>query len=202
MAIFGSLTDMPLTDLLPMLGRRNGVLEVWKEQQNVSIWLEAGLLRSVWLDGNNLEAPAARSLLLELMQVQGSFEFNLGQPTLRCDYLLDWPLEEIMGIPEAASAQLPDSETQFQAIHLEIWLEEPLFGFWQQAKPLLSAGASAQKIAQQLEMPLETVRRYLHQLRLVGRIGPVRAYRLQPVSPEHKNLIARLLEAIIRRDFK
>lgn len=206
MAIFGSLADIPLTDLLPMLGRRNGVLEVWNDpQQSSSLWLEAGLLRAIWLEGKNLETPSAQKLLTELIDSKGNFEFNLGQPTLPCNYLLDWPLEELLSrLPSesVSDTPLPDAQTKFQAISLDIWLEEPLFGFWQQAKPLLSGGASASQIAHALGLPLETVRQYLYQLRLVGRVGPVRAYQLEPISPERKNLIARLLEAIIRRDFK
>ncbi len=207
MAIFGSLSDMPLTDLMPMLGRRSGVLEVWNLEghKSVSLWLETGLLRGAWLNGKNLDTQAARGMLLEVMKSnQGDFEFMMGQPTLPCEHLLDWALEQVLDQSVLREnslnfAQLPDPETKFQAITLEIWLEEPLFGFWTRAKPLLESGASASQIAQRLGVPLDKVQLYLHKLRVAGRIGPVRAYELQPTSEERKGLVSRLLEALFRR---
>lgn len=197
---------MPLTDLLPMLGRRSGVLEIWDDGKNASLWLETGVLRGAWVNQQNLDAAGVRLLITDLMKnTTGNFEFTMGKPAQPCIHPLDWSLEQILSNSvlkdEAVSftQELPDAETQFQAIALDLWLEEPLFGFWQRAKPLLASGASASQIAQRLGLPLDKTRLYLHKLRLAGRVSPVRAYRLQPITQERKSLVSRLLAALFGR---
>jgi hypothetical protein len=204
MAIFGNLGDIPLPDLLPMLGRRTGVLELWNLEagKNVSLWLETGQLKGVWLTGKSLEANQARNLIIELLNAKhGSFEFMLGQPKMVCQHPLNWSVERLLAVnfptgENPAQTQLPDPHTKFQAIALEVWLDEPLFGFWQKARPLLARGASSAEIAQQLGLPTEQVQQYLHRLRLAGRVSPVKAFQIEPSSRERQSLISRLLAAL------
>jgi len=84
MAIFGSLADMPLADLMAMLGRRSGVLEVFAlpgKRQGYSIALDRG--KVVWVrEGQRwLDSLEARFALQDLLRNQeGSFEFTPGIP--------------------------------------------------------------------------------------------------------------------------
>ena len=116
---------------------------------------------------------------------------------------LNWPLEQMLLSvitihDELASynSLLPDPRTRFQVAALEVWLEEPLYSFWERAKPLLQAGASAEDLASRLRLPLDEVRYYLHKLRLAGKVAPVRAYEETRKDEEKQGLFRRLLAAL------
>ena len=207
MAIFGNLQDLPLPDLLPMLGRRSGVLELWNLEggRSASLWLDVGQLKGMWLGGKSLESSQARVLIIELMNSKhGSFEFMLGQPIMVCQHPLSWSVEKLLLANSPAAegvgqTQLPDPDTRFQAVALDIWLDEPLFSFWQKAKPMLAVGASSAQISRQVGIELQTVQQNLHRLRLSGRVSPVRAHEVQPASQERRSLVSRLLAALFGR---
>lgn len=207
MAIFGNLRDMPFPDLVAMLGRRSGVLEVFAlpgKRQGYRIALDGG--RVLWIQEGNqpLDPMKARSVVQDLFYAQeGAFEFHPGAPPAN-GQPLGWPLEQLLlsftameDERRAYAAFLPDSKTRFQAVALEVWLEEPLYTFWERAKPLLERGASSEEISQALHLPLEEVRYYLHKLRLAGKVAPVRAYREEVRKDEGKRgLFGRLLAAL------
>ncbi|WP_117236581.1 DUF4388 domain-containing protein [Thermus sediminis] len=206
MAIFGNLRDMPFPDLVAMLGRRSGVLEVFGlpgKRQGYAVALDGG--KVVWVrEGNRLLEPLeARSALQELLRLQeGAFEFTPGIPPAG-EAALGWPLERLLltmttVVDEIQSHQsfLPDPKTRFQAAALEVWLEEPLWSFWERAKPLLQGGASAEDLAARLRLPLDEVRYYLYKLRLAGKVVPVRAYEETRKNEEKRGLFRRLLAAL------
>lgn len=211
MAIFGSLKDMPFPDLVGMLGRRSGVLEVFGLQGKrlgYSIALEGG--RVVWVrEGTRVLDPLqARSVLLDLFRSEeGAFEFTPGTPPPPPDgQVLGWPLERLlltMTTMEDERAQyrpfLPDPKTRFQAVALEVWLEEPLWSFWEKAKPLLAQGASAEDLASRLGLSVEETAYYLHKLRLAGKVAPVRAYEEVRKDEAKQGLFRRLLASLLRR---
>lgn len=209
MAIFGNLKDMPFPDLVAMLGRRSGVLEVFGlpgKRQGYAVALDGG--KVVWVrEGRRFLDPVeARFALQELMRSgEGAFEFVPGVPPAN-GVPLGWPLERLllsmtsMEDERAAYAPLlPDPKTRFQAASLEVWLEEPLWSFWERAKGLLRGGASAEEIAKALHLPLDEVRYYLHKLRLVGKVAPVRAYEATRGDAEKQGLFRRLLGALLGR---
>ena len=206
MAIFGNLRDMPLLDLLSMLGRRSGLLEVWNlpgEQDSYLLALERGRLLWVKANGRRLDALQARSCLFALASAaEGAFEFVPTQPPEENPHL-DWPLERLLlsvtSTQDEISQQrslLPDPATRFQSAALEVWLEEPLYSFWQRARPLLDQGASARELAHHLNISLDEVRYYLHRLRLAGRVAPVRAYQALRKDEARQGLFQRLLAAL------
>ena len=206
MAIFGDLQDMPLIDLLSMLGRRSGLLDVWDvggKRNRYILALDRGNLLWVKDEGGYLDPLKARSTLLELASAgRGAFEFTPVEPP-KGSPLLNWPIERVLLSvttihDELASynSLLPDPKTRFQVAALEVWLEEPLYSFWERAKPLLQAGASAEDLASRLRLPLDEVRYYLHKLRLVGKVAPVRAYEETRKDEEKQGLFRRLLAAL------
>ena len=206
MAIFGDLQDMPLVDLLSMLGRRSGLLDVWDvggKRNRYILALDRGNLLWVKDEGGYLDPLKARSTLLELASAgRGAFEFTPVEPP-KGSPLLNWPIERVLLSvttihDELASynSLLPDPKTRFQVAALEVWLEEPLYSFWERAKPLLQAGASAEDLASRLRLPLDEVRYYLHKLRLAGKVAPVRAYEETRKDEEKQGLFRRLLAAL------
>lgn len=206
MAIFGDFQDMPLVDLLSMLGRRSGLLDVWDvggKRNRYILALDRGNLLWVKDEGGYLDPLKARSTLLELASAgRGAFEFTPVEPP-KGSPLLNWPIERVLLSvttihDELASynSLLPDPKTRFQVAALEVWLEEPLYSFWERAKPLLQAGASAEDLASRLRLPLDEVRYYLHKLRLAGKVAPVRAYEETRKDEERQGLFRRLLAAL------
>jgi hypothetical protein len=206
LAIFGDFQDMPLVDLLSMLGRRSGLLDVWDvegKRNRYILALDRGNLLWMKDEGGYLDPLKARSALLELASAgRGAFEFTPIEPP-KGSPLLNWPIERVLLSvttvhDEIASynSLLPDPKTRFQVAALEVWLEEPLYSFWERAKPLLQAGASAEDLASRLRLPLDEVRYYLHKLRLVGKVAPVRAYEETRKDEEKQGLFRRLLAAL------
>lgn len=206
MAIFGDFQDMPLVDLLSLLGRRSGLLDVWDvggKRNRYILALDRGNLLWVKDEGGYLDPLKARSTLLELASAgRGAFEFTPVEPP-KGSPLLNWPIERVLLSvttihDELASynSLLPDPKTRFQVAALEVWLEEPLYSFWERAKPLLQAGASAEDLASRLRLPLDEVRYYLHKLRLAGKVAPVRAYEETRKDEEKQGLFRRLLAAL------
>ena len=206
MAIFGDLQDMPLVDLLSMLGGRSGLLDVWDvggKRNRYILALDRGNLLWMKDEGGYLDPLKARSALLELASAgRGAFEFTPVEPPKGSPHL-NWPIERVLLSvttvhDEIASynSLLPDPKTRFQVAALEVWLEEPLYSFWERAKPLLQAGASAEDLASRLRLPLDEVRYYLHKLRLVGKVAPVRAYEETRKDEEKQGLFRRLLAAL------
>ena len=206
MAIFGDLQDMPLVDLLSMLGRRSGLLDVWDvggKRNRYILALDRGNLLWMKDEGGYLDPLKARSALLELASAgRGAFEFTPVEPP-KGSPLLNWPIERVLLSvttihDELASynSLLPDPKTRFQVAALEVWLEEPLYSFWERAKPLLQTGASAEDLASRLRLPLDEVRYYLHKLRLAGKVAPVRAYEETRKDEERQGLFRRLLAAL------
>jgi hypothetical protein len=206
LAIFGDFQDMPLVDLLSMLGRRSGLLDVWDvggKRNRYILALDRGNLLWMKDEGGYLDPLKARSALLELASAgRGAFEFTPVEPP-KGSPLLNWPIERVLLSvttvhDELASYKglLPDPKTRFQVAALEVWLEEPLYSFWERAKPLLQTGASAEDLASRLRLPLDEVRYYLHKLRLVGKVAPVRAYEETRKDEEKQGLFRRLLAAL------
>jgi len=206
LAIFGDLQDMPLVDLLSMLGRRSGLLDVWDvggKRNRYILALDRGNLLWMKDEGGYLDPLKARSALLELASAgRGAFEFTPVEPP-KGSPLLNWPIERVLLSvttvhDEIASynSLLPDPKTRFQVAALEVWLEEPLYSFWERAKPLLQTGASAEDLASRLRLPLDEVRYYLHKLRLAGKVAPVRAYEETRKDEEKQGLFRRLLAAL------
>lgn len=85
MAIFGSLNDMTLADLLPLLKAQEGALEVFhlEHHPHVTLYCSGGLIKCVYVAGCPASPPKARSVVTLLMTArQGSFEFLPGaRPT-------------------------------------------------------------------------------------------------------------------------
>ena len=103
MAIFGDLQDMPLVDLLSMLGGRSGLLDVWDvggKRNRYILALDRGNLLWVKDEGGYLDPLKARSTLLELASAgRGAFELTPVEPP-KGSPLLNWPIERVIQPPK------------------------------------------------------------------------------------------------------
>ena len=215
MAIFGSLRDIPFTDLLGMLRKRSGVLEIFDlppHRQGYSIALDGGKVLWVREGQRTLDPLQARSVLQELFRMHhGNFEFVAKIPPPPDGQVLGWPLERLLLTmtlmdyeTSAYSSSLPDPQTRFQVLSMDTWLEEPLWSFWERVAPLLarSGGASSEEIAHRLGLREREVAYYLYKLRLSGNIRPVRAYEKAAITKDKSvpSIFRRLLAFLQRRE--
>ena len=195
MAIFGTLEEMPLPELLTMLGRRTGKLQLAKlpQEQNYKLYLDKAKLRAISVNNKILENESlARQAMIKLLSFeQGIFEFKRlpedqlnGNLNIPIDKLL---LQTTIVIDELKTQKerLPDAKTRFKRSgQVEIWVDDALYDFWQNCSSLLDKGCSAEEIATSLSLDTETVRYNLYKLRSLGKIAPVRAFKQSPVPPK------------------
>jgi hypothetical protein len=209
MAIFGSLQDMPVPDVLGMLGQRHGILEIRFPDgaTTMDVVLGDGRIRQIQRNETPLDPLQARTHLPRLLALRdGDFEFVIDSAKLAEPPRLDWPVDRVL-LSMAMSDRdrqimadaLPHPMVRFQSTASDVALAEPLKTFWSTAAPRLAVGASAQELAQGLGLSLAQTRYFLYQLRVANYIAPKRAFQAEPVSQERKSFAGRLLGALFRR---
>ncbi len=209
LAIFGNLRHISLSDLLPLLAHREGALELFNlpGKPRITLYVARGVLRAVYLNDRPTDALQARSVLGDLMQARrGGFEFIPGARPHRSGRELNWPLDSLMVAlitfndeVSAAAADLPHPDTVFRFTRLPSADDPRLREFWNAAHGYLVAGASARQLSEKLGIELDLVRFYLHRLRQLGAVEPVRARTGR--SPSHRSAAQKLLSALRRRFF-
>jgi len=210
LAIFGSLNHMSLDDLLPFVSSRDGALEIFnlKRLPRVTLYFHSGKLQCVYLGNKPLDSLQARSVISELVAASnGSFEFipEIRPPT--CDQPLGWSIDRML-ISVAATLdeyaqvvdRLPHPETVFSLTHITVPDDTRISDFWKRAYIYLQEGISAQELSEKLGMPLDHCRFYLHKLRQLGAVAPVR-FEARREKPQHAGVAARLLTSLKKRFF-
>lgn len=207
MAIFGSLDDMSLLELTPVLQKKRGRLDIQGVPglKPVTMWLDKGLIQCVSHGMRPLTPLEARlAVLTTVGSSRGTFEFAPGSAAPPCSQPLGWNLIEVMhALPSSEPdtlvklENLPGPETVFRLVPGAN--SEAGNGFYRQAAPYLQVGASSQSLAKQLNLPVDQVRYELAQMRALAMILPVQAYREEQAAPKPKGLIARLTGALFRR---
>ncbi len=179
MLLLGNLAETPLGEVLGLLRHKEGALEVWRVKgfPSTTLYLKPGWLRSVDQKGKPLEPLQAKAILYALFQArEGNFEF-IPKAKPPHAFRLHWSLEGLIlnlttlhDEMERYRPHLPPPGTLFcwqGAISAE-------GGFWEKARPYLLKGASAQELAQALDMPLDLVRLLLFQGTRKGLLVPLR----------------------------
>ncbi len=197
MAIFGTLEEMPLPELLTMLGRRTGKLQLTElpKKQNYQLFLNKATLKAISVDNQILaNEMLARQAMVELLSFeQGIFEFKR-LPEDQLEQNLNIPIDKLLlqttvEIDEmkVQSERLPDAKTRFKrAGQVDIWVDDALYNFWQNCSALLDKGCSAEEIATNLSLNIEVVRYNLYKLRSLGKISPVRVFEQNSIPSEPK----------------
>ena len=206
MAIFGNLNNMALADLLPFVSQQRGVMEIFNlaSLPRISLYLEDGNLSCLQLGGRYLDELRARSVMTELLKARrGGFEFVPGANPRHCRERLDWPVDKLLltvmtTLDEFSEMtdELPHPGTIFRAVGGLRPQQQRLQSFWNSSYNLLQTGASSERLSRELRMPLDHTRFYLHRLRQIGAIEPIRN---NSRTAKNSSVAAKLLGALKRR---
>ncbi|WP_460414596.1 DUF4388 domain-containing protein [Thermus oshimai] len=197
-----------MADLLTLLSGRSGALDIIRPgRANLTLVLDRGTLQEVREGGRPLDPLEARARIQELLRPQvGSFEFT--PEARRVGPPLNWPVERLLLLAatiedEWASYrdELPDPRTRFVLRGTPPLLEEPLASFLERALFHLQRGVSGEELARALKLPEGQTLYYLHKLRLLGAVEPVRAWREagEAAPRPHEGLLQRVLRALFWR---
>lgn len=204
MAIYGNLSDFSLRDILTVVGGKHGVLTVDQQDGQVLRLDIAGTSITRMTMERPIESRTEGQLLLRMF-AQGSGEFRFeaqeavdaGRSFLRMDELLEGrgavPLDE---------RDLPHPKTVFLVIKgRQVELSPDLADFLEVSEPLLTEGASAERISQQLGFPLEGTRRNLQRLRQVKKVWPMQAHvdRLDPTQRKQRRSLGQRIASFFTR---
>ena len=210
MPIFGDLEDFGLPDVLMLIGKRSGTLElecVPEFRKPIRILVNHGAILWIVHGSDVLDPLQARSFINALLRApRGQFRFvpQLLLPEGNNTSGLHWPFEQVLLTAaeeedewRAYAKSFDDPRTKFQAASLEVWLDDALFEFWRRARDFFKQdGVSAEELSKALKLPLEQTQYYLHKLRLVGKIWPMRSFYASPES--RRGLWQRILTALRR----
>lgn len=202
MAVFGSLDELPIPEVLTMLGKRSGKLKVWglPSQRSYDLHIYESRLKGFYVDEQMVsDVIFVRDSMIELINAdEGSFEFERHPPDSLAKGL-DVPIEQLLLSTATAIDELQayrqrfaDKRTRFRSSGpSDVWLDENLYEFWHHSASLLEQGASAEEIAMQLAMNIEQVQLNLYKLRSLGKISPVRAFSQKQVRQRREAAAAR-----------
>ncbi|MEM8933448.1 MAG: DUF4388 domain-containing protein [Acidobacteriota bacterium] len=188
MAIFGHLSDLPFPEIFNCIGQRTGHLTLSGIDgvEPLRLHLRFGRLCGLQIrDGVVIDdSLIIRDRLVVLMDADtGGFEFHRC-PEESIRGTLDLPIAGLlMSIASAVDEitayrhRFAHPETRFEAVaNPEPWLDEDLYHFFEQARPLLVAGASAKQLAEHLALSADQIQLFLYKLRSFGKIAPRRAF--------------------------
>ncbi len=179
MAIYGSLNEFSLRDILTVIGGKSGVLTL--DQQDGQILrlhiAESGVTRM------SLERPVqARSEAIMLLRIfnqeRSTFRFEAGD--------VDVPRQSFLRLSEVIESRpdttiderdLPHPKTLFLLIKArQVALPPDLDEFLGAAESMLATGASAERIARELGIAVNQARHHLQRLRQVKKVWPMQAH--------------------------
>ncbi len=185
MAIFGCFSDIPLPDVMSLIGSSTGTLTVSRyDNQHVYLFgIQNAVITDVRFNGQEIvDKNQARSFITELIQTNlGDFEFERGKSTTGSHSL---PISEILNSSlslideiQAFREHFPDPHTVFIAIENgKGWLGSDLKTFWQDSHPYFQKGISALEIQEYLGLYLDQILLKLYKLRTTGLIVPKRVF--------------------------
>lgn len=194
--IFGSLDEMPLSEILPMLTKRVGKLRLSElaDDQRVELYLNQLQLKGVAVNGVFVvRLPEVQQALHSVRDgASGKFDFVKFTPELMPNYfdlpIMPLVLENAADELEKYRPYFPDPRTRFRAVPTgNVQLDLNLLEFWRRSSYLLRRGASPAELAHELLLDLDQVQLSLHKLRLVGKIAPFRAFEASVAQAAKEN---------------
>ncbi len=187
MAIFGTLTEIPLLELLRTLGRRTGKLSIvlLSQKRDYHLYLDRAKLKAMHVDGQVLRnGQLIRQAFIELSKAkEGNYTFK-SIPVEALPKNFDVPLKPLLNTTSTGQIyknRLPAPQTRFvtsesKQRELESWQSNSLKAFWKSAVVLFDIGSSAEEIAQTLNVDLRTAQLNIYKLRALGQISPLRSF--------------------------
>jgi hypothetical protein len=171
MVISGNLEKTPFHELVGIIGKQTGILELWNlpGKNRYTLYIKEGNLRCLQYKGQFTDPLQTKARLLEILGAgTGLFELNVHWFKTPVDPALNWPLERVL-----LSLTIMDEEIKFRTVELvppgiRFQLaggQEPTRNiFWQKAKPHLQQGINAQELAKQLNLSEELICYYFAKL--------------------------------------
>lgn len=151
MALFGNLNEIPFSEMVGVLSRRTGRLEIdYKEDSfeggsQISMMIHQGSLKNLFLNNVMVDGVMeVREVFRKLIiTTTGSFEFTKVPETL-VEGPFDISLKHAVATltdhdqtKDQLEEKLPDSRTRFTTVKdASIWLDEELDGFWKETEEL------------------------------------------------------------------
>ncbi|HSI84595.1 MAG: DUF4388 domain-containing protein [Candidatus Methylacidiphilales bacterium] len=186
MAIFGTFNDMPLPDVLSLVGRSSGRFFITDLPTYVDYELNFydGALIALYINQNPLEDVVDVShSMVELMRTRiGQFRYERRPPQDLVEYFrlpVDQVLLSSLVVADEIDSLrpfLPNEKTVFVCTeNTEKWMDEDLRNFYETSYQLLIEGASGEVIARETGQYLDQVLFCLYKLRSAGLICPCRA---------------------------
>lgn len=191
-----------------MLASQEGALEISNVpgHPDTTIYVRRGSLCCLHVAGKPVDAFQVRSVIGRLMQARrGNFEFLPGVRPEGNSIVVGVPIQKLLVAAAAFNDELshmqrllPHPDTLFRLVR-QIEVEDVrLMEFLNQSRTLLVDGASAREMAERIRAEIDDVRLYLHKLRQLGVVLPVRS-RAQALPQARKGLVQHLLGALRNR---
>lgn len=190
MAIFGDLLELQLPELLNLVGRRTGKLELLEvgKFKRVELHISSQYLKGIVISDELLDdALLVRDKLASVMnETSGTFEFHkVPEIALRGSLSISIPqlLLSIASTSDEIDAyrkSFSHPNTIYKCLTpCDVWLDEDLYLFFEKAQPFLNSGVDAQVLVDKLGLSLDQVQLYLYKLRSVGKVSPIRAFEVE-----------------------
>nr|WP_295383408.1 DUF4388 domain-containing protein [Pseudoxanthomonas sp.] len=179
MAIYGNLSDFSLRDILNVIGDKRGVLTVdQRDGQVLRLQVAESNVTRMSVE-RPVDSRTEAQLLLRLFgQDRGVFRFEAGEVESPHHSFLR--LGEVLGTRAGDSLDerdLPHPKTVFLLIKArQVSLPADLDEFLGAAESLLATGASAERLADALGVPVDQARHNLQRLREVKKVWPMQAH--------------------------
>lgn len=204
MAIHGNLSDFSLRDILTVVVGKHGVLTVDQRDGQVLRLDIAGTSITRMTVERPIDSRSEGQVLLRMFaQGNGEFRFEpLATVETKRSFLRMDELLEGRGAVPLDERDLPHPKTMFLVIKgRQVELPPDLAEFLGAAVPLLTEGASAERISRQLGFPLEGTRRNLQRLRQVKKVWPMQAYvdRLDPEQRKQRQSLGQRIASFFTR---
>ncbi|HSI86832.1 MAG TPA: hypothetical protein VK970_23815 [Candidatus Methylacidiphilales bacterium] len=188
MAIFGELSDMPLADVLALMGKGFCKVTISKLSSNQSYELlfHDKCLFSIRVDNKQIEDVLGVSMVMgNLIQArQGEFRLDRKiDADLATTFSYVIPVEQLLLSSMAANKEMESLKDHFPSEMTvfifsnkhDCWMEDELQLFCDLAGPLLERGASGHDIFSFTGLEMDRVLLNLYKLRSAGLIAPHRA---------------------------
>lgn len=181
MWILGDLIEFPLPEVLTLLGRRSGKLKLFKlpDGRRFEFHVHDARLHAVMSAGEPVgEIAEVYRTMMRLVDVErGNFEFERSLPEELENYfeisVAKLLLKTATNIDEQETApERNEDDLRFVVSGpTDLWLDDELYAFLERSSEHLAKGTTPQKLAQELELPLEQVLLNLRKLRSLGKIS-------------------------------
>ena len=207
MAVFGSLKDIDLLELLPLLSGQKGKLILTPQKgTEFTLYIDGDKVVCVQKGRNGLPPLRVQEQLFGIINGEGdaNFEFVPGGTPKRCYGQLELRLDELVLKLSTLRDEVKNLKNSLPHPRAIFALANPapafkdtqLAAFVNESWSLLEKGTSAEEIAAKQGIPLDHVRYMLYRLRALGVIKPLP----KATQPEkRKGLASRLLGLIKRR---